>query len=81
VRALLLAVFIWYLYAAASNPKWCIDEKCLFNCRSKHVNRNVVPIITCRPLNPVAMKNVDPYLESAIVNDASIYSYAWRIVK
>jgi hypothetical protein len=24
----------------------------------------------------VAMKNVDPYLESAIVNDASIYSYA-----
>jgi hypothetical protein len=41
----------------------------------------VVPIITCRPWNPVAMKNVDPYLESAIVNDASMYSYAWRIVK
>jgi hypothetical protein len=58
-----------------------MDEKCLFNCHSRHVNRNVVQIITCRPWKPVAIKNVDPYLESAIVKDASIYSYAWRIVK
>jgi hypothetical protein len=58
-----------------------MDEKCLFSCRGKHVNRNVVPIITCRSWNPVVIKNVDPYLECAIVKDASIYSYAWRIVK
>jgi hypothetical protein len=29
----------------------------------------------------VSTKNVDPYLESVIVNEASAYSYACRIVK
>jgi hypothetical protein len=29
----------------------------------------------------VAIKNVDPYLEAAVVKDASIYLYAWGIVK
>lgn len=43
--------------------------------------RNVVPIITCSPWKPVATKNVDPYAESAIVNGASIYSYACSAVK
>lgn len=43
--------------------------------------RNVVPIITCSPWNPVATKNVDPYAESAIVNGASMYSYACSAVK
>ena len=38
-------------------------------------------MITCSPWNPVATKKVDPNTESAIVNDASIYSYAWRIEK
>ena len=38
--------------------------------------RKVVPIITCSPWKPVATKNVDPQAESAIVNGASIYSYA-----
>jgi len=67
--------------AAASNPKWWFDEKCSVVCRRRHVVRNVVPIITCNPWNPVATKNVDPYAESAIVKGASIYSYACRAVK
>jgi hypothetical protein len=48
---------------------------------SKHVNRKVVAIITWSPWNPVARKNVEPCLECAIVNEASAYSYACRIVK
>ena len=40
--------------------------------------RKAVPMITC---SPVAMKKVDSYAESAIVNDASIYSYAYSAVK
>lgn len=43
--------------------------------------KKVVPIITCRPWNPVATKNVAPYTESAIVNGDSIYSYACSVVK
>ena len=39
-------------------------------CRRRHMVRNVVPIITCSPWNPVATKNVDPYAGSAIVNGA-----------
>ena len=50
-------------------------------CRSRHVVRNVVPIITCSPWNLVATKNVVPYAESAIVNGASRYSYAFSAVK
>lgn len=38
------------------------------------INRNVVPIRTCAPWNPVAMKNVDPYVESVIENSACQYS-------
>jgi hypothetical protein len=45
------------------------------------VVRNVVPIITCSPWNPVATKNVDPYAVSAIVKGASKYSYACNAVK
>jgi len=43
-------------HAAASNPKWWFDEKCNAMCRNRHVVRNVVPIITCSPWNPVATK-------------------------
>jgi hypothetical protein len=39
-------------------------------CRSRHTVRNVIPIITCIPWNPVATKNVDPHAETAIVNGA-----------
>lgn len=46
--------------AAASNPKWCVLEKWLLISRIKHVNRKIVPIITCRPWNPVAIKKVEP---------------------
>lgn len=40
-----------------------------------------MPIITCRPWNPVAIKNVEPYTESANENGASKYSKPWRAVK
>ena len=43
--------------------------------------RKAVPMITCSPCSPVAIKKVDSYAESAIVNDASIYSYAYSAVK
>lgn len=67
--------------AAASNPKWCFDEKCLFDNRAKHTAKKVVPIITWRPWNPVAIKNVEPYTESANENGASMYSYPWSKLK
>jgi hypothetical protein len=38
--------------AAASNPKWWFDEKWRVICWSRHVVRNVVPIITCSLWNP-----------------------------
>jgi hypothetical protein len=68
-------------HAAAANPKRWFDEKCSVVCRSRHAVRNVVPIITCSPLNPVATKNVDPYAESAVVTGASECSYACSAVK
>jgi hypothetical protein len=37
-------------------------------------------MITCSPWNPVAMKNVDPYLESDIEKEASEYSNPCRVV-
>ena len=49
--------------------------------RNKHTDRNDEPINTWAPWNPVATKNVEPYTLSAIVNLASLYSPAWRIVK
>jgi hypothetical protein len=39
-------------------------------CRSRYIVRNVVPIITCSPWNPVATKTAEPYAESATVNGA-----------
>jgi len=47
-------------HAAASNPKWWIDEKWFIKCRTKQTNKNVVPIITWSPWNPVAIKKEDP---------------------
>ena len=44
--------------------------------RIKQTTKNKVPTITCKPWNPVAIKKVDPYTESAIVNEASTYSMA-----
>jgi len=63
--------------AAASNPKWCPLEKWFDIRRAVHTIKNVVPMMTCRPWNPVATKNVDPYTESARENDASQYSRPW----
>jgi hypothetical protein len=42
---------------------------------------NIVPIITCKPWNPVAIKKVVPYTPSAKVNGASKYSYPCKAVK
>jgi hypothetical protein len=47
----------------------------------RQVRRNRVPIITCRPWKPVAIKNVDPYTASAIQKGASKYSSPCRLVK
>jgi hypothetical protein len=47
----------------------------------KQIKRNKVPTITCRPWKPVAIKNVVPYTESEILNEASQYSRAWRAEK
>lgn len=46
--------------AAASNPKWCDGEKCKVFIRSQEIIKNNVPIITCKPWNPVAIKKVEP---------------------
>lgn len=39
------------------------------------------PIITCNPWNPVAIKNVEPYEESAIENPPWLYSNNCNSVK
>lgn len=39
--------------------------------RSRHTRRNVDPMITWRPWNPVATKKVEPYTPSAMENGAS----------
>ena len=67
--------------AAASKPTWWKEEKWQLKSRIKQINKNEVPIITCKPWNPVATKKVDPKTESAIVNEASIYSNACSKVK
>lgn len=46
--------------AAASKPKWWFDVKWYLIRRKRQTSRNVDPIITCRPWNPVATKKVDP---------------------
>jgi len=46
--------------------------------RVRDTLRKTVPIITCNPWNPVAIKNVDPKDESAIENGASLYSNPWN---
>lgn len=47
----------------------------------KQIIKNVVPINTCSPWNPVAKKKVDPYDESEILKGASKYSYTCNIEK
>ena len=58
-------------HAAASNPKWRWAASWFNTDRIRHTNKNVVPIRTWRPWNPVATKNVEPYTLSAIENDVS----------
>ena len=44
------------------------------------MNKNIVPIITWKPWNPVDTKKVEPYTESAIQKGASKYSKACSAV-
>jgi hypothetical protein len=52
----------------------CRLEALIFMNRISDTVRKIDPMITCRPWNPVAMKNVDPNAESAIQKGASTYS-------
>jgi hypothetical protein len=52
----------------------CDLEISMFVIRFADTIKNVVPISTWIPWKPVAMKNVDPYVESLIENSASLYS-------
>ncbi len=42
-------------------------------------NKKVLPISTCNPWNPVAIKNVEPKTESAKEKGASMYSNPCKI--
>lgn len=66
---------------APKRPIWRTFLNIPFISRIKQTNKNKVPTITCNPWNPVAIKKVEPYTESAIVKDASKYSIAWKQVK
>lgn len=52
----------------------CFLEAFILMNRIRDTVRKMDPMITCRPWNPVAMKNVDPYTESAMQKGASLYS-------
>lgn len=41
--------------AANSNLMWWIYEKCIFIIRIKLIIKKIVPIMTCKPWNPVAI--------------------------
>lgn len=56
-------------------------EKWRIYKRHRVTARNVVPMMTWRPWNPVATKNVEPYTLSAMEKGACRYSPTWRIVK
>jgi len=64
--------------AAHSNPiMWFCELINLLN-RVRETARKIDPMMTWRPWNPVAMKNVEPKDESAIANGASLYSNPWN---
>ena len=67
--------------AAASNPIWCSFVKWPSIHLIKQTNMKIVPTITCNPWKPVIIKKVEPYIPSAIVNGASIYSISCKQVK
>jgi hypothetical protein len=67
--------------AEHSNPTVCSGEFFFFLIRINDVSRNVDPINTWIPWNPVAIKNVDPMVESDIENGASLYSIHWSVEK
>ncbi len=66
---------------AISRPKWCQEVKDELRARTRHTRRNKVPIKTCSPWKPVAIKNVDPKTLSLIVKEEIKYSITWRMVK
>lgn len=68
-------------HAAHSNPMICSGELIIFLNRFRDTTKKIDPMITWRPWNPVAIKNLDPKEESAIENGASAYSNAWNAEK
>jgi hypothetical protein len=60
--------------AAHSKPTRWFDVLIIFLNRIIEIKRNVDPISTWMPWNPVAIKNVDPKVESDIEKGASMYS-------
>lgn len=66
--------------AAASNPKWWVEDKRFLLIRINVTNKNVVPIITWRPWNPVVTKKVVPKILSLMENWAWEYSHICNIV-
>lgn len=58
----------------------CNLEALIFMNRKSDTVKKIEPMITCKPWNPVAMKNVDPKAESAMQNGASVYSNPWNSV-
>lgn len=66
-------------HAAASKPKWWVDDIKFLFIRKKDTIKKVVPIITWIPWKPVVIKNDEPKILSLIENWAWIYSHIWRI--
>jgi len=60
--------------AAHSNPIMWFAVLFMFLNRIIEISRKVDPISTWIPWNPVAIKNVEPKVESAMEKGASIYS-------
>ncbi len=47
-------------HAAISNPMWWVWEIFFLIIFLKFTIKNVVPIMTCNPWNPVATKKIEP---------------------
>ena len=62
--------------AAHSNPIRWVGVLIILLNRNSEIVRKIDPMITWIPWNPVAMKKVEPNVESDMENGASLYSNA-----
>jgi len=65
----------------ASYPKWWCCVKWYLIKRRRPTDKNIVPIITCSPWNPVPKKKQVPNAPSLIVNEDTLYSITCSKVK